>query len=97
MSTIKRHMEEMDSLREQALEILIKVNCVERCDGHEEVCLEVSDDLEPAYKLANAMITWGDIELPEGKNRKWFTDLIDGVFADNRADECYSCARNMED
>lgn len=82
---------------EQALDIPIKVGCVERCYAHPDVCLEKDDDLKPAYKQANTMITRGNIVLPEGKDRKWFAGQINDAFAHNQADECYSCTRNMKD
>lgn len=97
MGMAKRHMEEVEGLRADALGILEKVGCIEPCPIHSDVMLEKDDDLTDAYKLANSMITNGEIELPHGETRRGFTDLIKDVFDDNRADECYSCAKNLAD
>ncbi|MEJ5117131.1 hypothetical protein WH158_06835 [Gluconobacter cerinus] len=97
MSIAKRMMEEREALEGQATHILLEVGCLTRCPNHDDVLLENDNDLEPAYRLANTLISKGEIELPHGEGRRWFTDLIKSVFDDHLSDECYSCAKMMED
>jgi len=92
--TKQRWMEHQDMER-AAEAILVKSGCLDRCEVH-EVSIEKYADLTPAYKLANARISSGELELPVDMNRRDFTDMLKRV-AEMAADECPMCAKLREE
>jgi hypothetical protein len=77
MSQVKRLMEAQEGLRGLSLDILKEVGLLAECEVHAGTYYDGEQgDLEDAYKLANAKVTRGDIELPGGMSRRDFTDAI---------------------
>lgn len=59
----------------EALAILVEADCLNKCDGHNEY-YESVEPVEEAYKLANTMISKGEIRLSEKETRKDITDRL---------------------
>jgi hypothetical protein len=78
-----------------AEEVAIAAGLGERCGMHPDVFIgEFPDDdlLVEAYKIANARITKGEIDLPSMMDRRDFTDLIKEV-VEQAPDFCPECDR----
>lgn len=99
MSQAKRELEAREDLRTLSLDVLKEIGLISECDYHAGTFYDGGQgDLEDAYKLANAKITRGDIELPDGKTRRDFTDAIKDTYNDNAGvDYCTSCEKAMRD
>ena len=93
MSMAKRQLELQDDLRNLSLGVLKEVGLLAECESHPGTYFDGEQgDLEDAYKLANAKISRGDIELPGGASRRDFTDAIKDTYQDNAGiDYCSSC------
>src|SRR5215467_4835939 len=76
MGMAKRMLEEQEDLRQMALGVLCAAGCLEECEFHESYYFGGGVDLQEAYKIANARITSGQIELPDGVGRSDFTDIV---------------------
>jgi hypothetical protein len=62
---------------------------VKECENHPGTYFEGSDDVEMAYRVANARITKGDIKLARGETRRDYTDRLKRVYEENSAlEEC---------
>jgi hypothetical protein len=75
--------------------IAVAVGLGEFCEFHDDVFISefpYEDKLVEAYKLANARITSGEIDLPSMMTRRDFTDLIKEV-VEQAPDECPECHR----
>lgn len=90
MSRIKRHMEEQEARRQEALDVCISAGTIEECEFHDGIYFSGETEVEEAYKLANSRITKGEITLSDGMTRKDFTDIVKSVHDDNSAS--YNCS-----
>ncbi|WP_338821495.1 hypothetical protein WDM22_22585 [Bradyrhizobium septentrionale] len=82
MGAAKEMMLQREGMTGVAEEVAIAANLGERCEMHKDVFMgEFPDEelLVEAYKIANARITKGEIELPSMMSRRDFTDLIKEV------------------
>lgn len=96
MGITKRMMEQQEALKGAALRILVDASVLEECEVHDGYYYEGGIDVEEAYKLANARITRGEVELPEGVSRRDFTDIIKEAREENWAtDSCTYCDHIM--
>lgn len=81
---------------ESARDLLCEAEALEECENHPGTFFEGSEPIESAYKLANAKITSGELELDEGQSRTDITDLLQSVYQDNAGlDGCPECERNF--
>lgn len=95
MGGAKDYMMELEDLRAMARRLLVQAEVLTACEGHGILYNPEAVDLQTAYKIANAKVTAGEIDL-----RKWsrrdFTDAIKHEFEENGAlDYCSQCAKNM--
>ena len=74
-----------------AIEIAIESGVLQRCEGHDEVVFEDSEDITEAYKLADLKFSSGEIK-EFFDNKSEMTDVIKQVVEENCSDECSSCA-----
>jgi len=91
--------EEIEGMRDTALEILFEAGVLRRCPIHEDSILSGSADIEAAYKLANYLFTKGSEEwgLPHiFQDRREMTDTIKEVynFQCGGADGCGWCMKD---
>ena len=92
MSQVKRLMEAQEGLRQIAFVVLCKVDALDECEIHEGYYFDGGSDPEDAYKLANAQVTKGEIELPGGMTRRDMTDAIKDVYEEySGASSCTYC------
>jgi len=96
MGRAKEEMLARDGLREHAIRLLVEVDAIQECEIHDECYTEGTGDVEEAYKLANARISSGEIELLPGMTRRNFTDMILEAYNENSSDECPYCAKNRD-
>lgn len=88
MSRIKDQLAEEEDLRLLAIEIGIEAGVFTRCENCDDVTYEW-DDLEPAYKLTNSLITRGDERVASfSNNRRALTDAIKAA-AEDLPSECH--------
>ena len=98
MSFTKRMLEEREALQHMALGILCDAQALEECEHHEAIYFDGGTEVQEAYKLANARISNGELELPDGVSRRDFTDVMKEVYIENSGrDDCYACEKNMSD
>jgi hypothetical protein len=84
-----------EDMRSAAEEVAIAAGLGERCELHEDVFVSefpYEDKLVEAYKIANARISAGDVDLPSMMSRHDFTELIKEV-VEEAPDECPECNR----
>jgi hypothetical protein len=81
-------MEEQEAIRQQALEVCIEAGAIDECEYHEGIYFSGDEEVQEAYKVANAKITKGQIGLPKRMSRRDFTDLIKGAYDENAASYC---------
>ena len=93
MSIAKHILEDKDALRGTAKNILKQVQAYKTCPYHEFDYASDAAKLRDAYKLANTLITKG--ELPY--KRRELTDAVKEVFDEVVADECNDCAKEEAD
>jgi len=92
MGVTKRMLEQREELEQLALTILCEAGALEECDYHSGTYFDGGDDVEEAYKLANARISANEIDLPDDVSRRDFTDIIKGVYEFNSGpDSCPRC------
>lgn len=96
MGGVKDLMQRDEDKRGIALSIAIEAGVLQLCPGH-DVPIDRGADRQPAYMLANRLITDGDprVALFNGERRQ-LTDLIKAV-CDNTGTTCYACDKNMAD
>lgn len=88
MSSIKRHMEDQEALRQEALDVCIAAGTIEECENHEGIYYSGDEEVQEAYKLANTQISRGDIKLSGDMKRRDFTDLVKKVYEESSASHC---------
>ena len=84
-----------EDMRGIAEEVAIAAKLGSRCEIHPGEFISEGPDadmLVDAYKIGNARITSGEIELPPLLKRQDFTDLIKDV-VENGPDACPECER----
>lgn len=92
MSGSKRLLEGREYLEALAIQILIAADVIRTCDVHgDHYEGGGSGDLEPAYRIANAKITAGEIALPDGYGRRDLTDKIKELGEMWWPEECPRC------
>ena|SRR5438876_402141 len=87
---------------EELYEMALRVNCdagsLKECEYHEAIYFDGGSDVQDAYKIANARITAGEIDLPDGVSRRDFTDVIKQAYEENSGlDGCSLCDKWMRD
>jgi hypothetical protein len=94
MGAAKDLMIQMDDLRPVAGRIAVAAGALSRCSVHNDILIEQFDDgaLTEAYRIANARITAGEIDLGD-LSRRDFTDLIKKVVSESAMD-CWRCAKH---
>lgn len=98
MGGTKRYMEEMEARRQQGLAICIEAGVIEECEYHPGCYYDGGEDVEEAYRYANAEVSAGRISLSDGQTRRDLTDAIKDAYEDNSGiDYCPSCDHNMRD
>ena len=82
MGMMKEWMIQREGMKDVAEEVAVAAGLGNRCKMHSDVFMSDYPDealLVEAYKIGNARITRGDIDLPSMIERKDFTDLIKQV------------------
>lgn len=98
MGVAKRYMERQQDLYDLGRDLCIEVGALEECEYHPGTYYDGDGDVEDAYKLANARITKGEIQMASEEDRRTFTDAIKGAYEDNYGvDSCMSCDKNDRD
>lgn len=96
MGRAKEYMMMRDDMAGVARGVLRKAGALRACEVHGDL-YEGNGDVEGAYKLGNAMITRGEIDL-DGFTRAEFSDMIKEEFEQNSyAESCGYCDKNMRD
>jgi hypothetical protein len=68
---------------------------LEECKRHGGLYFDGGSDVDGAYRLANAGITAGTIQLPPGVSRHDFTDAIKKAYEENSGvGGCPHCAQD---
>jgi hypothetical protein len=89
MGFMKHEMERISALKGTALSVLVKAGTLKECELHEGYFWEGSGNLVAAYKLANYMITKGEIDVDD---RREFSDIIKKTYEEWWAlDDCAYC------
>jgi predicted RecB family nuclease len=88
MGQAKKAMMEEEEKGAVAISIAVRAGVLKYCDRHSNH-YHPSDDLTPAYKLGNYLITNGEVD-----NFDDSRDMTDHVkeAVESAADECYACA-----
>ncbi len=96
MGAAKQYLLEQESLRNIAAALLKETGAVDECEMH-EVLIDTYDPeaVIDAYRLANARISSGEIELLPRHSRRDLTDAIKAVIEET-GDDCFACAKNAE-
>jgi hypothetical protein len=76
MGATKQLMMETEELQQIAVGVLCDAGVLKACEWHGDVYGAGTDDLQPAYRIANARVTAGEIELPGDFTRHDLTDAI---------------------
>ncbi len=98
MGIAKRRMEEDEDLRNIAMGVCIDAGALAECEHHPGSYYDGGEEVEGAYRLANARISSGQIVLPNRIDRRAFTDFVKDVYEDNRGlDGCASCDKLMRE
>jgi hypothetical protein len=88
MSSIKRHMEDIEARRQEGLDLCIEAGSIQECTNHPGTYFEGEEPVETAYRLAVRKIKTGEIS---GKQRD-ITDSVKAAFDDNRTSgRCEEC------
>jgi hypothetical protein len=94
MGVLKRLMLEQDEMKSVAADVAQAAGLLGNCEHHPDIVLDLTVEslisFENAYKIANARISKGEIELPLSMSRRDFTDLIHEVVKESPW-ECPSC------
>lgn len=92
MGYTKRRFEREQDLHNLGVRLCIDVGALAECDNHPGSYYDGGGEVEEAYRLANSLISRGEIELESGEDRRTITDAIKGAYEDNvHADGCMSC------
>lgn len=93
MGQAKHDLDRQEEKRVVAEEILRKAGIIKPCKYHEDTLLQMEDDLQGAYKLANYLTSQKDGLVSEFKgNREDLANTIRDVYNDC-GEECYSCEK----
>jgi len=84
-------LEEQEARYHMGLGLCIDAGAIDQCEFHEGTYFEGHEDVEAAYRLANARISSGALRLGEGETRRDVTDAIKEAYEDNAG--MSSCAR----
>ena len=96
MGGAKRMFEEHQDKEAVATDIALQAEVLQRCTAHETLMYDGADP-EPAYRLANAMITRNDPRVAViGGQRRELTDYIKEL-TEECGDTCYACDKIMDD
>ena len=93
MSLIKHLIEKELDLHRTAMWILKQVKAYKSCEHHDFDYAANDEKLVDAYKLANSLITRGDLSY----KRVELTNAIKNAFYEIVAEECYDCAKAESD
>ena len=94
MGLTKRLLEDLDAIRGEAMGVLLRSKVLGQCDYHDGYYFEGRAEIADAYKLANYLVTKGEIEIPGGYSRAEFSEFIKEVFDDNSyATGCTYCEK----
>lgn len=94
MGMTKRYLEDLEVLRAQARSVLFRAGVLDYCDIH-EAYFDTLGDITEAYRLGNALVTRGEIDL-HGFTRRDFTDAMQHELRENTTmDGCAFCAHAM--
>ena len=97
MGAAKQLMLETEALHGKARRLLKSLDFIAQCEIHGIYYDNGIFDLQDAYKIANARITAGQIDIGYSSRRD-FTDAIKSEYEEISAcDSCYCCAKNAED
>ncbi|TIM22897.1 MAG: hypothetical protein E5Y74_08000 [Mesorhizobium sp.] len=98
MGITKRYLDEIESQYNFSRSFLVKHGTLRECEYHPGIYYDGNGDLESAYKILNAKVTSGEIELEGGKTRRDMTDSLKSVYEDNSGPEsCYSCDKHRDE
>ena len=95
MGGAKDLMMETEDLRRQARSFLVGIGTLDACEFHDFV-YEGDRDLERAYRVANALITKGELDIGRHTRRE-FTDAIKYEVEQHIAEECGWCAKHRDE
>jgi hypothetical protein len=83
---------------EWARRLLCEAKVLRECENHLGTYFDGPTDIEAAYRLMNARVSSGEIELEEGQTRRDLTDLLKSAYEDNSGlESCPQCDRNNRD
>lgn len=92
MGSAKRMMEEQEARYQMGLELCVEAGAIEECEFHEGTYFQGHEDVEAAYRLANAQISAGKLGEATAQHRREVTDAIKKAYDDNAgAHTCYQC------
>ena len=98
MGITKRQMEEDEARHQMGIELCIEAGALEECEYHPGSIYSGDEEVEEAYKLANARASKGQIEISERFTRRDLTDYVKKAYEDNCwATECMSCEKVLRD
>jgi hypothetical protein len=97
MSAAKELMIHAEDNRRWALSVLAEAGVLECCEAHSEYYYDGGNEVQEAYKLANAKITAGNAPFSPDERRE-ATDAIKSAFESHDfVDGCRSCEKLMAD
>lgn len=93
MGRAKAEMMRRQEMYEIARDVAVRAKAIERCERHEEITTDCSDDdaNRRAYALGTNMVKAGEVDA----ERQEFMDAIKAAI-DSSGDECPICARDRE-
>jgi hypothetical protein len=92
MSVAKQLIEDRETLRGIAIDVLCGVGAIDECEFHDGTYFDGNGDLEAAYKLVNAKISDGEFKLPSGMTCRDLMDAIKNAYEDlSLAESCWAC------
>jgi hypothetical protein len=96
MGGAKRMLDEHEDKEAVAIAIALQAKLLQQCPVHETLMYD-GEDPEPAYRLANALITQNDpLVAVFGRQRRELTDYIKELI-EEYGDTCYACDQVMDD
>jgi len=97
MSQIKRLLELQEAQHAAAIEILVAVGVLRRCEYHSDIVLEANSvDIQAAYKLGNWKFTRHEFD-GVFATRDEMEDAIKAAENEHGLDSCPLCDKLLED
>lgn len=91
MGMTKRFLEDEAAKEHITLNMLIEIGALEPCPVHEDTILDRSGSIDSSIEEIEDAIKANETNIPEGMTGPELREYLQRAYANNCADECYSC------